>query len=339
MRASTHAAVLLLAVAGAACSHAPARAALGDSAPAWPRPPAPPRVTWERSLPDPDRPDQRSGFSRFIDTILGVEPGAGEPVLVRPFGLAALPGQLLVADPDGPSVIRIDLASAAFTPVRCPDGAWGAPMAVAAAGAGTVIYVADAGLGQVVQVAADGRCARWGRGLLDRPSALALLGDRLYVADPPRHTVEVFALDGRRVAGFGARGDGDDGFNFPTGLAAAADGTLLVVDSLNFKVKRFSPDGTLLASFGEPGEGPGLFIRPKGVTSDAAGSIIVTDTQRGQVLVFSAEGAFLYAVGELGENPGQLSLPAGIAVGDSLLFVADGQHRRVESYRFLGGSP
>lgn len=338
MRASNLAALLLLAVASAACGHAPTRTVPGASPPAWPHPPAPPRVTWERSLPDLDRPDQRSGFARFFDAILGVEPGTGEPVLVRPFGLATLPGLLLVADPDGPAVVRVDLASAAFSPLRCEDGGWGAPMAIVA-GTGGIVYVADAGLGQVVRVTADGRCARWGRGLLERPSALALLGDRLYVADPPRHTVEVFGLDGARVAGFGVRGDGDEGFNFPTGLAAAPDGTLLVVDSLNFKVKRFRPDGALLASFGEPGEGPGQFIRPKGVTSDAAGAIFVSDTQRGQVLAFSPEGSFLYAVGEVGENPGQLSLPAGVAVGAGLLFVADGQHRRVESYRFLGGSP
>jgi sugar lactone lactonase YvrE len=211
-------------------------------------------------------------------------------------------------------------------------------MAVAA-GPGGVLFVADAGLGQVVRLAPDGGCQRWGRGTLERPSALALLGDRLYVADPPRHQVEIFSSSGERLAGFGGRGDGDDGLNFPTGLAAAPDGTLLVVDSLNFKVKRFRPDGTLLASFGAPGEDEGKFVRPKGVAVDAAGLVYVTDTQRGQVLVFSPAGAFLYAAGAVGDGPGELSLPAGVAVGGGLLFIADGQHRRVETYRLLGDRP
>jgi DNA-binding beta-propeller fold protein YncE len=114
---------------------------------------------------------------------------------------------------------------------------------------------------------------------------------------------------------------------------------LLVVDSLNFKVKRFSADGAQLASFGEPGEGPGQFVRPKCVTTDPAGRIYVSDTQRGQVLVFDSAGAFLYAVGEVGEGPGQLSLPAGVAVEGGTLFIADGQHRRIESYRFTGERP
>jgi sugar lactone lactonase YvrE len=338
MRAFAHAVLVLSAVATAACSHGRVTPTSSAPAPAWPRPPAAPRVSWERALPDPDRPDQRSGFRKVLDAVLGIEPGADEPVLVRPFGLAALPGQLLVADPDGPAVVRVDLASAAFSSIRCRDGAWGAPMAVAVAPEGT-LFVADAGLGLVVRVGPDGRCERWGRGTLERPAALALLGDRLYVADPPRHTVEVFGPDGVRVAGFGGRGDGDDGFNFPTGLAAAPDGTLLVVDSLNFKVKRFRPDGSLVSSFGAPGEDEGKFIRPKAIAVDAAGLVYVTDTQRGQVLVFTSAGAFLFAAGEVGDGPGQLSLPGGIAIGAGVLFVADGQHRRVEAFRFLGDRP
>ena len=338
MRASAQAAFVLLAAASAACGHAPASPTTPAAAPSWPRPPEAPRVAWERALPDPARPDQRSGFRTVLDAILGIEPGASEPVLVRPFGLAALPGQVLVADPDGPAVVRVDLATAAFSAIRCEDGAWGAPMAVAA-GAGGVLYVADAGLGLVVKVSGDGRCERWGRGLLERPTALSLLGDRLYVADPPRHAVEVFAADGTPAGRFGSRGDGDEGFNFPTGLAAAPDGTLLVVDSLNFKVKRFRPDGTLLSSFGQPGEDEGRFVRPKGVAVDAAGLVYVTDTQRGQVLVFTQGGEFLYAAGDLGDGPGQLSLPAGIAADAGFLYVADGQHRRVEVYRFIGDRP
>jgi DNA-binding beta-propeller fold protein YncE len=335
MRASVHAVAVSLAVATAACGHSPARPATNTPAPTWPHQPAKPVLAWDRALPDPERPDQRSSFTRFLDAVLGIEPGAGEPLLVRPFGLATLPGQLLVADPDGPALVRIDLASAAFSTVACADGAWGAPMAVAV-GPGGIIFVADAGLGVVVRIAADGGCQRWGAGLLERPAALAVLAGRLYVADPPRHAVEVFSLEGVRVAGFGGRGDGDDGLHFPTGLAAAPDGSLLVVDSLNFKVKRFRPDGALLASFGEAGEDEGRFVRPKGVAVDAAGLVYVTDTQRGQVLVFTAAGVFLYAAGEVGDGPGQLSLPAGIAVDAGFLFVADGQHRRVESYRFIG---
>ena len=274
----------------------------------------------------------------MLDAFLGVEPGSSEPVLVRPFGLATLPGQLLVADPDGPALVRIELASAVFTALRCDDGAWGAPMAVIP-GPGGSLFVADAGLGLVVKLTADGTCERWGRGTLERLAALALVGDRLFVADPPRHSVEAFGLDGTPLGGLGCRGDGDDGFNFPTGLAAAPDGTLLVVDSLNFRVKRFRPDGSLVSSFGQPGEEEGRFVRPKSIAVDAAGLVYVTDTQRGQVLVFTPGGEFLYAAGDLGDGPGQLSLPAGIAAEAGFLYVADGQHGRVEVYRFIGDRP
>ena len=65
----------------------------------------------------------------------------------------------------------------------------------------------------------------------------------------------------------------------------------------------------------------------------------MTDTQRGRVLAFGADGGFLYAAGEIGEGPGQLSLPAGLAIAGDLLVVADGQHRRLETYRFTGDRP
>ncbi len=335
MKALVHAALLLLAVTAAACSHARPHPGPPVPAPSWPRPPDVARLQWERTLPDPARPDGRSSFRKVFDAIIGIEPGRDEPALVRPFGLAVAGGTLWVADPDGPALVRIELASAVFSPLRCDDAPWGAPMAVVA-GRDGLLYVADAGLGLVVRIDPKGRCDRWGRGLLERPAALALVGDRLYVADPPRHAVEAFALDGTRLSGLGLRGDGDEGFNFPTGLAAAPDGTLLVVDSLNFKVKRFGADGLLVSSFGEAGEDEGKFVRPKAVAVDAAGQVYVTDTQRGQVLVFSPAGAFLYAAGEVGEGAGQLSLPAGVAVAAGILYVADGHHRRVEAYRFLG---
>ncbi len=338
MRASLLPAVVAFALWAAACATAPAPRVAPGLAPAWPRPPAAARVVFERSLPDPDRPDQRSGFRRVVDAILGIDPGAGEPVLVRPFGVAARPGAVFVADPDGPAVLRVDLATGSFEPIRCGDGEWGAPMAVTL-GPDGVLYVADAGLAVVVRIALDGHCDRWGQGLLERPTAVALLGDRLYVADPPRHQVLAYDASGTEVLRFGARGDGDAGFNFPTGLAAAPDGTLLVVDSLNYKVKRVRADGVLLSSFGEAGDDGGRFSRPKAVAVDQVGRIYVTDTQRGRVLAFEADGRFIYAAGEVGDGPGQLSLPAGLAVAGDLLVVADGQHRRIETYRFTGDRP
>ncbi len=338
MRAPLLPAVIAFALWATACAGTTTPRVAPGPPPAWPRPPAAARLIFERSLPDPDRPDQRSGFRRVVDAILGLEPGAGEPVLVRPFGVAALPGAVYVADPDAPGVLRADLASGAFEPVRCRDGEWGAPMAVTI-GPGGVVYVADAGLAVVVRIAPDGRCDRWGSGTLERPTALALLGERLYVADPPRHQVVAYDASGAEVLRFGARGDGDAGFNFPTGLAAAPDGTLLVIDALNYKVKRFGPDGTLLSSFGEAGDDGGRFSRPKAVAVDAAGRIYVTDTQRGLVLAFEADGRFIYAAGGIGDGPGQLSMPAGVAIAGDLLVVADGQHRRVETYRFTGDRP
>ncbi len=333
MRPSLPAAAACLALA-AGCAHA---GAPPGPPPTWPRPPAAPRVAFAGPVPGDDRPDGRSAFRRVLDAIAGVDRSREAPLLVRPFGLAVAAGALYVADPDGPSVIRFELASGEATPIRC-ETPWGAPMAIAAAPWGDLL-VADAGAAAIVAVSPGGSCSSLGRGALVRPTGVAVAGGEIFVADPPAQQVVVLDRAGGELRRWGGRGAGDDGFNFPVALAAAPDGTIVVVDSLNFQVKRFRADGAFLVGFGGPGDYGDRFARPKAVAVDGEGRLFVSDTQRGTVLAFAPDGTFLYGVGEIGDLPGQLSLPAGVAIGEGRLFVADGQHRRIESYRFLGDGP
>ena len=309
-------------------------------APRWPASPEPSRIIWAASFPDERAAGERPGFWRaFLDTILGLEEGPADGVaslLVRPFGLAATDQSLFVADPDGQRVVRIDWRTGAFTRLDCPQP-WKMPMAVAI-GTDGAVYVADGRAARVVRHR-QGGCEELGAGALTRPTGLAIVGEELFVVDPPTHQVVVFSLRGELRRRFGSRGDGEGQLNFPTAVTARPDGTLLIIDALHFSVAAFSPDGTPLMRFGQPGERGGAFARPKGVAVDRRGRIYVTDAQLGVVLVFGADGRFDLAFGGSGREPYELSLPAGIAVVDDKLFVADTYNHRVEMYDVLEGAP
>lgn len=324
-----------------ACVTTPTSPAPLEAPRVFPEPPAPALARFEGSHPDPRAPAPDVPFStRLAEVVFGVAPVAAdaEPLLVRPFGVAVDATSLLVADPDGARVVRLPLDGGPAEQLSCADHAFRAPMAVLPLPDGALL-VADAGAALLVRIERDGRCTKLGAGLFERPTGLALLGARLFVVDPPRHAVIELDPAGRELARFGARGEGPAELNFPTGIAAAPDGTLLVVDALNFRLSRFRPDGTFLAAFGAPGDGGGSFGRPKCVAVDAAGRLYVSDAQHDVVLAFEANGVFLAAIGSGGALPGSLAMPAGVAIRDNTLYVADSLAHRVQRYSLEGKDP
>jgi DNA-binding beta-propeller fold protein YncE len=288
-------------------------------------------------VPDPDAPPPPRSFWRAaFEVLTGVdEASKREDLLVRPFGVAlGRDGAALVADPDGRRVLRVD-ASGAATPLACPSRAWAAPIAVAQGPDGTV-WVADAGAAVVIRWTPGG-CAVLGEGQLERPAGIAVGAERLYVVDTPRHELVVLSMSGEVLGRWGGPGDEDGSLAYPTGVAVASDGTVLVVDALHFRVARFAPDGRWIAAFGSRGDTGGELARPKAVATDERGVIYVSDAQRGTVLAFAPDGTFAYAVGDDGEEPGRFSLPAGVAVGHGKLYVADSQNHRVQVFELVGG--
>jgi DNA-binding beta-propeller fold protein YncE len=278
-------------------------------------------------------PPQPSRWRHVLDAIVGEERADDrEPELQRPFGVAATArGDVLVADPEL-GVFRLT-AAGRRTPVTCGGREWGAPMAVALAPDGALL-VCDGGTAEVVRVAPDGACTSVAAGALERPTGVAADAERVYVADPPRHEVVVVSASG--AGRLGGRGEGEGRFDFPTAVAVAPDGTVLVVDALNFRVVRLSPGGAWLAAFGAPGDEGGDLARPKGVAVDGGGRVYVSDAQRDLVLVFTREGAFDYAIGGTGTSPGWFTHPAGLAVAGGRLYVADSHNHRIQVFEILG---
>jgi len=329
-----------LLLAGTDCAHRPA-VPVDVARPTWPAPPARARIRWLAAFPNPGTPGTPSPsfWSRALDFVTGQDPdpAATRPPLQRPFGLAEWDGNLLVADPDGRQVLRIRWRTGDVEPLSCPNHAWSMPLAVAVAPDGS-LWIADGGAGAVVRREAGGACRVHGTGVFGRPAGIAMAGQMAYVVDPPRHAVWRMGLDGTVHGRVGERGTGAGQFNFPTGITALPDGSLLVVDALNFRVVRLSPEGKTLATFGEAGDGGGAFARPKAVAVDEAGAIYVSDAQNDVVLVYERDGTFALALGGSGQGPGQFSLPAGLAIAEGFLFVADSYNHRIGVFEIVGGA-
>lgn len=335
----THRALAAALLIACACAHQPPAPPAKSADAVWPMPPAKPELRLARVWTSSLAPKKRSLPRRVFDAIVGLDP-ANEPAREaprHPVSVALLAsGELYVADPDAPGVFRVEL-DGDFSPVRCTGRTWVSPTALAFAFGGMLV-VADAGAGAVILVGDRGSCTSIGAGMLERPTGIASAGDLLYVVDPPRHAVVAFSRDGSIRYRFGERGTGDGQLSFPTAIATANGGELLVADTLNFRVGRFSSDGHWLGAFGSPGDAGGSFARPKGVAVANDGRIFVTDAQRDTVIVFAPDGAFLFSIGTTGDGPGYFRSPAGVAIAGSRLAVADSLNGRVQIFEFLGGS-
>lgn len=334
MRQLHHRAVVVaFAVAGTACAHRPPAPSQPLATVVWPAPPAEPRIRLAAISPDPAAPPPRRSFFRAaLDMLAGVDRSArtADALLVRPFGVTASPdGSFLVADPDRPGVLR-------FRPdgghefLACHGRPWVAPMAAVPGMAGE-IWIADGGAGEIVRFE-GGSCRALGASALERPTGIAVLEGQLLVVDPPRHAVVVLSPEGEELGRWGSRGDGDGQLHFPTAIARAPDGSVLVVDALNFRIARFSQDGRWRGAFGE-------VARPKGIAVDGEGRVYVSDAQRDLVLRFTPDGVLEAELGGGGGEAGYFTLPAGLSSARGRLYVADSHNQRIQVFEILGERP
>lgn len=329
--------LLLLALAGAGCAHAPQLPEVS-----WPPPPEKPRIRYVTSLSDEDDVDP-SGWTRFKRAVLGGRPTVK---LLQPMGLALSDDgeRLYVADMALRRVVRIDLKRKGME-IFAPDlPAFGAPFNVAL-DAQENVYVADSAARSVSAFSREGRLLWSVSKDLERPAGLALDRQRqiLYVADASRHgkdTHRVLAYDlaGTRLREVGGgRGSGDGQFHFPAYLALDRDGNLYVGDTMNFRIQVFDPGGQFLQAYGEHGDAPGTFQRIKGLAFDGFGNLYVADGGPSVVQMFNRKFEPLMFFG--GEAP-QLpffDIPSCIAVDQARnrVYVCNERAARINVYDLI----
>jgi DNA-binding beta-propeller fold protein YncE len=257
--------------------------------------------------------------------------------LNHPFGLALDDaGGLVVTDTGANAVYFLDFARKKW--LRW-TGAGGEKFSspVAAAHHDQTFFVADSALGKVIAFDEKGNVQFAITNNLERPAGLALLGDKLLIADSARHEIIVCGLRGEFISKFGLRGSGDGEFNFPTHVATDGRRQIYVTDSMNHRIQIFDADGRFLRAFGSAGDGPGHFSRPKGVGVDSAGHIYVVDAVFGNVQIFNDQGRLLLDFGGAGSAAGEFWLPNAIAINSrNEIFVADAFNHRLQMFRYTG---
>ena len=289
---------------------------------------------------------------------------AGGRQFDEPFGVAvAGDGSLYVSDAGRTHAIWRVTPDGAVTPLAggrrgFADGAGGAaafdtPSHLALAPDGS-IYVADSGnhairridaAGSVTTVAGDG-IAGGGDGpgaRLRGPVGVCVAADgRVMVADTYNdRVVEVRGGGLRVVAGGDGPGlvDGDARLarlDTPAGLAALADGSLVVADTANHVLRHVALDGTVSTVPSHDVSGyTEVLWRPLGVAAASGGRLYVTAARARVVEIVPGVSRRVLAGGGLGYAPGsgtaaRMREPSGIAVTDTgRVVVADAGNRLV----------
>lgn len=304
----------------------------------WPTPPARPRIRFLRAVTGPADLGIRPSLWERVGAALA---GRESETFVRPAGVAARDGVLYVADPGAPALWILDsrtgrarrIAEAAGHPLVSP--------VALALGPDGQVFLADSALARIFRLDGTGRTtATLADARFRRPAGLAYdpARDRLYVADSASHRVLVLAGDGRPVGEIGRRGAASGEFNFPTHLAVAPDGGLVVTDALGYRIQRFAPDGTPAGHFGRHGNAAGDFASPKGVALDSEGHVYVVEALFDAVQIFDPTGRFLLGFGERGGGRGQFWLPGSVFIDpQDRIYVGDAYNGRVQVFEYLRG--
>ena len=185
------------------------------------------------------------------------------------------------------------------------------------------------------------------------PGGIARAADgRLFVADAANHRIRVISADGATVstyAGEGVQGFADGStstarFDFPRGIALAADGRVFVADSFNHRIRVISADGATVSTYAGSGFGfangstsTARFSFPSDVALAADGSLFVADSVNHRIRVISADGATVstYAGSGSGFANGSTTTarfrsPRSVALAaDGRIFVADTDNHRI----------
>ncbi|MBZ0089482.1 MAG: hypothetical protein K8H90_03780, partial [Thermoanaerobaculia bacterium] len=237
--------------------------------------------------------------------------------LDKAYGVALHGGRIYVCDTNA-TVLVFDLAAREFGPLagaEAGEGKLSQPQNIAVDPEGNK-YVADVGRGQVVVFDRDDRYVRAiGSETPWRPVDVAVLGERVYVADYENRAVRIFArANGEPLGTIGDRGEPAERLDRPTNLAIDSEGFLWVSDFGRFQILKYDLDGKFLLAVGRPGDNLGDFARPRGVAVDREGNLYAVDASFNNVQIFNRDGRLLLFFSGPGFEPGQLQLPADVAI-------------------------
>jgi DNA-binding beta-propeller fold protein YncE len=207
------------------------------------------------------------------------------------------------------------------------------------------LYVADTGNDQVASYAPDGR-QRWrvgsigpkAPGRFENPRDVAVVGNRVYVADLGYNRVQVLdTANGALVDTWQFR------FASIIGISGGVDRNgqpiILTSDDVQNVVRVHGLDGTVRLTIGglPYGNANGQLNAPRDADTDSSGHIYVADYANDRMAKFGATGVWIRNWGSKGSGPGQFARPYGVAVGPGgWVWVADSNNGRLQAFDVEG---
>jgi len=119
----------------------------------------------------------------------------------------------------------------------------------------------------------------------NNPTAVAVAGDTVYVADTWNARVQSFSLEGTPKASV-------SGLYGPRGVAVAPGGAVLVADTGNNRLMIYDAELKEGRAVGSKGSGPEQFSDPVGVAVGASGAIYVADVGNRRIQILDSKGRF-----------------------------------------------
>lgn len=247
-------------------------------------------------------------------------------------------------------------------------------------------YVSDTAYHRIRRVAADGKIFHFAGSAtgvsgsigdngvatsarFNRPTALAVDSQNLYVVDSGNHRIRAINLTTNivsTVAGNGGAGYGGDGvqatiasLNNPSGMAIDAAGNIFIADRSNHRVRKVDASTKLISTVagnGEPGfagdsnqAATAQLNSPTDVGVDAAGNLFIVDQTNNRVRRVNAAGVIETiagngTVGYSGDGgpalQAQITQPTAIEVeSDGSILVGDNGNLRVRKLSPAGPPP
>jgi len=279
----------------------------------YPPLPNPPRLQYLATFSsERDVVVESSGFQAFL---LG-ERKEATSLVKKPYGVAVYNGAIYVVDTRGNGYGVFDLRNKkAFTIRGSGAGRMQKPINITIDQDGTK-YITDTGRNQILVFNAKDKFVRaYGKKDQFKPSDVAVVGDKLFVADLKNHHIQVLSKQSGDVLYSVARGGQKEGELFyPTNIEVSADGHLHVSDTGNFRIQKFTLDGKFVSSYGVVGSGLGQFARPKGIAVDHLGRRYIIDAAFENVQIIDPDGALLLFFGGPGADRDSINLPTDIEI-------------------------
>ncbi|NQW23802.1 MAG: SMP-30/gluconolactonase/LRE family protein [SAR202 cluster bacterium] len=165
------------------------------------------------------------------------------------------------------------------------------------------------------------------------PDGTVYVCNRSYENRPDGVHVTAITLDEEYITEFGAYGEADGEFMWPTSVALDSKGNLYLADEWLNRISKFTKDGEFVSKWGTAGSGDGELNGPAGLAIDADDNMIVVDSGNNRIQKFALDGKYISQFGSKGSDDGQFNLPWGIALdGEGHIYIADWRNDRIQKF-------